>query len=104
MPNANEYEITGQKRPVKNNFSQIMDDFVNTDDDNENWIRPWKTYTKSVKNASIYFIPHPSNGNRDFGHFLFLMPGGQGGDNVRQICSNVESTVVLLLYWQYICR
>ena len=36
MPNAGDYETTGQTKPVKNCFSQIIDDFVDTDDDNEN--------------------------------------------------------------------
>ena len=50
-----------------------MDDFVNTDDDNGNWMRLWKTYTKSTKNANVYFIPYPSNGNRDFGQKNILL-------------------------------
>ena len=36
MPNANDYEITGQKNPGNFNFNQIMDDFIDTDNDNEN--------------------------------------------------------------------
>ena len=36
MFNANDYEITGKIKFVKNDFNQIINDFVNTDDDNEN--------------------------------------------------------------------